>query len=68
LRAVRASIVEFESKVTGTSAKDVMDLLVLNQYFDTLTQVGTQPTTKCVLLSGDHNPIRSGVMQANAGY
>lgn len=59
---------EFESKVSGTSAKDVMDLLILNQYFDTLTQVGTNPAAKCVLLGTDINPVRSGVMQANAGF
>ena len=64
----RASIVEFESEVSGTSAKDVMDLLILNQYFDTLTQVGTNPGAKVVLMGSDVNPTRSGVMQANAGF
>jgi hypothetical protein len=68
LVATRSSIVEFESKVSGTSAKNVMDLLILNQYFDTLTQVGTNPNTKCVLLGSDVNHVRSGVMQANAGF
>jgi hypothetical protein len=32
----RDSIVEFSANVEGTSSKDVMDLLVLTQYFDTL--------------------------------
>ena len=27
----------FSSEIAGTTPKDVMDLLVLNQYFDTLT-------------------------------
>ncbi len=34
---IRESIVEFSSEISGTTAKDVMDLLVLTQYFDTLT-------------------------------
>jgi hypothetical protein len=38
----RDSIIEFNSSVQGTSAKDVMDLLVLTQYFDAL-QVTSPP-------------------------
>ncbi len=37
---LQASISEFESDVDGVTSKDVMDILVLTQYFDTLTAVG----------------------------
>lgn len=33
---LKDSIVEFSSNIHGTTPKDVMDLLILNQYFDTL--------------------------------
>jgi regulator of protease activity HflC (stomatin/prohibitin superfamily) len=33
----RESIMLFSTEIAGTTPKDVMDLLVLNQYFDTLT-------------------------------
>ena len=33
----RDSIVEFSNHVNGTSSKDIMDLLVLTQYFDTIS-------------------------------
>lgn len=63
---IRESIVEFTSSVSETSSKDVMDLLVLTQYFNTLSEVGGHPGTKCVFLPNDDQPIRSGIMQANA--
>jgi ribonucleotide reductase alpha subunit len=52
--------------VHGTSSKDVMDLLVLNQYFDTLQQIGTHPGTRCVFLNGDTPEITKGILQGNA--
>ncbi len=33
---LKDSIVAFSSNVKGTTPKDIMDLLVLNQYFDTI--------------------------------
>ena len=41
-----------------------MDLLVLTQYMDTLTEVGHRKDTKCILLPNDVNPVRSGMLQA----
>lgn len=64
---LRESIVEFSSHISGTSPKDVMELLILNQYFDTLQEVGKRPNTRTVLLSGDNNATRDGLMQAQAG-
>jgi len=37
---LQSSISEFENDVDGVTSKDVMDILVLTQYFDTLTAVG----------------------------
>jgi regulator of protease activity HflC (stomatin/prohibitin superfamily) len=33
---LKGSVVQFSSEVKGANAKDVMDLLILNQYFDTI--------------------------------
>jgi len=64
---LRESVVEFSSEIKGSSTKDVMDLLVLNQYFDTLQDIG-KGNTKCVFLSGDTQPYRQGILEANASY
>lgn len=63
---LKDSIVDFSSAVSGTSPKDVMELLVLNQYFDTLSEVGKSGNTKVVFLNHESNPTRAGIMQANA--
>jgi hypothetical protein len=36
MEGLKDSIVDFSGSVPGTTAKDIMDLLVLNQYFDTI--------------------------------
>lgn len=40
VHGLQASISEFENDVDGVTSKDVMDILVLTQYFDTLSAVG----------------------------
>lgn len=67
MNGLRESIVLFSSNVQGATPKDVMDLLILNQYFDTINQIGSNPGTK-VVFQGNGDRIRDGMMQANAGY
>jgi regulator of protease activity HflC (stomatin/prohibitin superfamily) len=37
MEGLRESILLFSTEITSTSASDIMDLLILNQYFDTLS-------------------------------
>ncbi len=39
---LKSSVSEFSDKVHGASAKDVIDLLLLTQYFDTIKDVGVK--------------------------
>ena len=63
---LKDSIVQFSHNVPGTTAKDIMDLLVLTQYFDTLHEIGHNPNTKTIFLPNDSHPVRDGIMQASA--
>ncbi|CAE7516505.1 HIRL2 [Symbiodinium microadriaticum] len=63
---LKESIQAFSEGVTGTTARDVMDLLILTQYFDALQEVGSHGTTRTIFLAGDSNPIRSGILEANS--
>lgn len=66
---LRDSILDFsggKEGVQGTSPKDVIDLLLLTQYFDMLKDVGSQPGTSTVFLPPDSAPVRDGILQANA--
>lgn len=64
----RDNLVEFSSTVVGSSSKEILDLLVLNQYFDTLHDVARNPATKVVFLSNDagSSDMRNSILQANA--
>ncbi|EFN51252.1 hypothetical protein CHLNCDRAFT_33194 [Chlorella variabilis] len=73
ISGLRESVQSFQSEVTDVNSKEVMDLLVLTQYFDVLRDIGMTGKSNTVFL--DHTPagvanvsgqIRAGFMQANA--
>jgi len=66
---LRSSIVNFEDGVDGASTKDVMDLLLLTQYFDMVRDVGAANHCRTTFVpssksSGDD--MRNSLLQANA--
>lgn len=68
---MRDSIVDFSAGMEGIRAKDVMDLLLLTQYFDMLRDVGSAPMTQTVFLPTNggaeiSDSVRDGLMQAQA--
>jgi regulator of protease activity HflC (stomatin/prohibitin superfamily) len=69
---LRENILEFSHKVTGTSAKEVMDLIMITQYFDTIKDLGNSSKNTTVFIP--HGPghvrdigdqIRNGLMEAS---
>merc|ERR1711933_325977 len=46
---LRNSIVDFAGSVEGSTTKDVMDLLLLTQYFDMIRDVGQASHCKTIL-------------------
>jgi regulator of protease activity HflC (stomatin/prohibitin superfamily) len=66
---LRTSIVDFSNNVSGSSTKEVMDLLLLTQYFDMIRDVGQAahckttfvPTSKTL---GDD--VRNSLLQADS--
>ncbi|EWM25334.1 hypersensitive-induced response protein [Nannochloropsis gaditana] len=76
---LRESILGFSGNVPGTTAKDVMDLMLLTQYFDMLNLVGNNPSTNTVFIP--HKPalaqngeeevgdqVRNGMLQAQSRF
>lgn len=67
---LRDSIIVFAENVDGAAPRDVMDLLLLTQYFDMLKEVGHNPGTATVFLpntGGDTtSQVRNGLLQAGA--
>lgn len=70
---LRENILNFSHKVEGTSAKEVMDLIMVTQYFDTIKELGNSSKNTTVFIP--HGPghvrdigeqIRNGLMEANS--
>lgn len=67
-----ASLDQFQQKIPGTGASEVMNLVLLTQYFDTLKEIGANNKSTTILLP--HSPgglhdiaaqIQQGIMSAN---
>lgn len=58
VEGLQSSISEFSDTVDGVSSKDVMDILILTQYFDTLAAVGANN------LILEHEPASVAMLQA----
>ncbi|KAF9625491.1 hypothetical protein IFM89_023427 [Coptis chinensis] len=70
---LRDSVLAFSSNVPGTSAKDVMDMVLITQYFDTMKEIGASSKASSVFIP--HGPgavkdiasqIREGLLQAQS--
>ena len=54
VNGLRESVEQFSSNIKGTSPQDVMNLVLMTQYFDTLKEVGTLSGSNTILLP--HSP------------
>jgi len=66
---LKSSIVDFAGGVKGSSTKEVMDLLLLTQYFDMIRDVGHAPHCRTTFVpssksSGDE--VRNAMLQAES--
>ncbi|MED6181605.1 HIR complex subunit [Stylosanthes scabra] len=69
---LRDSVIGFSVNVPGTTAKDVMDMVLVTQYFDTMKEIGAASKSSAVFIP--HGPgavrdvatqIRDGLLQAS---
>merc|ERR1712194_795164 len=61
VEGLQASVSEFSEEVGGATPKDVMDILLLSQYFDTLSTVGANSSIL------EHDPSTVANLQAQVG-
>ncbi len=54
VEGLRESVTEFQEAIEGASAQDVMNLILMTQYFDTLKEVGHASKTNTILIP--HSP------------
>ncbi|KAG2710280.1 hypothetical protein I3760_04G019300 [Carya illinoinensis] len=70
---LRDSVLGFSVNVPGTTAKDVLDMVLITQYFDTMKEIGANSKSSAVFIP--HGPgmvhdvasqIRDGLLQASS--
>ncbi|KAL1813290.1 hypothetical protein ACET3Z_023355 [Daucus carota] len=70
---LRDSVIGFSVNVPGTTAKDVMDMVLVTQYFDTMKEIGAASKSSAVFIP--HGPgavrdvaaqIRDGLLQGSS--
>lgn len=54
VEGLRESVSEFQESIPGASAADVMNLVLMTQYFDTLKEIGASSATNTILIP--HTP------------
>jgi len=67
---LQESVHEFQQRVNGTSARDVLSLLMMTQYFDMLMSVGTRDKTTTIFTPTVNDQmsasVRDGMLQARS--
>ncbi|KAF3444752.1 hypothetical protein FNV43_RR14445 [Rhamnella rubrinervis] len=72
---LRDSVLGFSVNVPGTTAKDVLDMVLVTQYFDTMKEIGGTSKSSAVFIP--HGPgavrdiatqIRDGLLQASSSH
>ena len=73
ISGLRESVVDFQEKIAGITAKDVLEMMMMTQYFDTMKEVGTHGGNSTIFVPSGPGAvaeatgaIRSGLLQANA--
>lgn len=69
IAGLKESVEDFQKVVEGTTARDVMTLVLLTQYLDTLKEIGASANTNTLMLShapGEMRNLRDQISEAIA--
>lgn len=73
IEGLQQSVSEFQHAINGTTAADVMNIVMMTQYFDTLKEIGASGKTNTVMIPISPNGVsdltsqmRNAIISANA--
>ena len=73
INGLKESVVHFQAEVDGINSKDVMEMMMMTQYFDTMKEVGCSNGNSTIFVPSGPGAVadtaaavRSGIMQGNA--
>ena len=64
---LRESVLNFSHNVPGTSAKNVMDMVLVTQYFDTMKEVGAASKSSTIFMPHGPGAVRDVADQIRQG-
>ncbi|WJX89964.1 Hypersensitive-induced response protein-like protein 1 [Trifolium repens] len=64
---LRDSVIGFSVNVPGTTAKDVMDMVLVTQYFDTMKEIGAASKSSAVFIPHGPGAVRDVASQIRDG-
>ena len=68
IQGLQASVEQFQTAVEGSTARDVMSMVLLTQYFDTLRDIGTAGRSNTILLPNNPGAVNDLLTQIMAGF
>jgi regulator of protease activity HflC (stomatin/prohibitin superfamily) len=68
IQGLQASVEQFKTAVEGSTARDVMAMVLLTQYFDTLRDIGTLGKSNTILLPNQPGTVNDLLTQIMAGF
>ena len=68
IKGLQASVEQFKSAVEGSSAQDVMAMVLMTQYFDTLREVGVAGKSATIFLPSSPGAVNDLMTQIMAGF
>jgi regulator of protease activity HflC (stomatin/prohibitin superfamily) len=68
IKGLQASVEQFKTAVEGSTAQDVMAMVLMTQYFDTLREVGVSGKSATILLPSSPGTVNDLMTQILAGF
>jgi regulator of protease activity HflC (stomatin/prohibitin superfamily) len=68
IKGLQTSVEQFKSAVEGSTARDVMAMVLLTQYFDTMREVGVAGKSATILLPSSPGTVNDLLTQILAGF
>jgi regulator of protease activity HflC (stomatin/prohibitin superfamily) len=68
IKGLQSSVEQFKSAVEGSTAQDVMAMVLMTQYFDTLREVGVTGKSATILLPSSPGTVNDLMTQILAGF
>ena len=68
IKGLQSSVEQFKSAVEGSTARDVMAMVLLTQYFDTMREVGVLGKSSTIFLPSSPGTVNDLMTQIMAGF